>query len=314
MATSFLSRWWLVLGMTLVLWVISERIFWSFWRVDDTIGAALLTLVMYGIATYIALYAIEYFRVRTFSAFMLIGALFGWITEGIIAMTVMGGGGIPFPISLSWTGLAWHMLISVGVFLWWHRRVLQQSFWKSLLFSLAIGTGWGVWSMTWFFETPPVVTSFAGYAQHAFILSAFLFLGHFLINRSVSTFLPPWYERGIVFSLLGLFFIFVTIPTLWYVGVIIVLLGVVLYIPLARHRKLALPDTSTVLSELTTPVPIRNLLTIFVAPAVASLIYAGMLVPVFPLFPVNFVVLIVATLAGFVVFGLAWKKTYRATE
>ncbi len=234
MLKQFAQRWALVVGVTLILWVISERIFWSMWRPDEEIGGAVMTIVMYGIATYIALYAVEYFKVRTFWSCMLIGALYGWITEGIVAMTILGGG-IPFPFSLSWTALAWHMLISVGAFLYWHRKVLQQSFVKSLMFSSVIGLGWGLWNMTWFFENPPVVTTVTAYALHAFIISACVVLGHVLINLSRGVFRTPVAERVIVFALLGAFFVFITIPTVWPIGVAIAVLAGILYVPLKNY-------------------------------------------------------------------------------
>jgi hypothetical protein len=43
---------------------------------------------MYLLATYASLLTLEYFRVSSLWGLMLVGALYGWITEGIIAMTV----------------------------------------------------------------------------------------------------------------------------------------------------------------------------------------------------------------------------------
>lgn len=53
----------------------------------------------------------------------LVGAFFGWLVEGVFAMTLFGAEGILFPFTISWTGLAWHAIISVV--LGWY--VLQQA-------------------------------------------------------------------------------------------------------------------------------------------------------------------------------------------
>ena len=45
---------------------------------------------------------------------ILVGALYGWLVEGVVAATVYG----PLPVSLVWTGVAWHGLLTVGVG-WW---------------------------------------------------------------------------------------------------------------------------------------------------------------------------------------------------
>lgn len=59
------QRWMFLLGSSLILWAVSERIFWSFWRPDENIFAVLLTLWMYLLATYALLLTLEYFRVSS---------------------------------------------------------------------------------------------------------------------------------------------------------------------------------------------------------------------------------------------------------
>ncbi len=307
---TFFNRWAVVIGSSLIMWAVSERVFWSFWRPDETITGAFVTFCMYSMATYVALLAIEHFRVSGLPALIIVGALYGWIVEGIIAMTVFGLGGIPLPFSLSWTALAWHMPFSVVVLWWWHRRVLVASFWASLQFACWFGLAWGLWSMTWFFETPPLVTTVPAFALHALSVTALMVCGHVIMGRAPARFTAPRFEQGCIVLGLGLFFVLVTIPTIWYASIVIPLLGLAVFLPL-RHSRMRSGEVAVIFQELTVPVPLYNLMTLAAAPAIATGIYALMLNHQTLLLPINYVVLVVATVGGFLLFGWAWRQIYK---
>lgn len=300
------ARWSLVIGSTLILWAVSERLFWSMWRPGEVIWESLITFLMYGLAVYIMLCAIDYFRVSSLPAMILIGALYGWIVEGIIAMTVFGLGGIPLPFSLSWTALAWHMPFSVIALWWWYHKAVAVSFWSGVTYAVFMGLGWGLWSMTWFFEAEPVVTTVGAYAIHAIVVTVLMILGHLLMGQNALAFVAPKIEKGIVFGIVGLFFTFVTVPTIWYSLVVIPALGGLVYFLLSRHQRTQIQPQSAVLQELITPMPPRNLITLLLSPLVATFCYALMLSGSVPLFPINYIVLTITTTGGFILFGWAW--------
>src|SRR5262249_19862748 len=96
-------------------------------------------------------------RIRNASGLFLAGAAFGWIAEGVFAMTLFGGPSMAFPFTISWTGLAWHAPISVV--LGWHAlgvALRSRSLGLATWLSLGFGVFWGVWAYGWRFETPPV--------------------------------------------------------------------------------------------------------------------------------------------------------------
>lgn len=286
-----------VVGVTLILWAFSERIFWSFWRPDENFGEAAFTLFVYFIATYGVCLLLKSYEVRSVWGLVLVGAIYGWITEGLVAMTFFGAGGIPLPFSISWTGLAWHMLISVLLVLWIGRDYLQSNFWRSAGFNTLLGLFWGLWSMTWFFETPPVFTTPEAFAVHAWIMGCFLVLGHLLLNKS-SGFNSTKTEGVVIFGLILVWALTVTFLTVGpFLVILLFLFGITLWL---LHKEKRRPKPGfLVLDKIFKPAPVKNILTLFLIPFIASGFYQSLILGVIPPVPFNWVVLFVTTIAGF---------------
>src|SRR3954453_24137442 len=104
-----------VLANGYILFFLSPRVFWSFWRPGDNPPEFLVTWLAYCLLGWIFLDLVRRFRVASFSPLFLCGAVFGWVGEGVIVDTLYGDPTNPFPLSVSWTGLAWHALLTVGV-------------------------------------------------------------------------------------------------------------------------------------------------------------------------------------------------------
>ena len=102
---AFLRRMVLALAIGYIFFFYSERMFWSFLRADDTLLSQIPGWLVYSLFAYMTLAIIQHFRVRSIYALFLAGVVFGWIVEGIYAMTFFGGGGIPLPFSIIWTGV-----------------------------------------------------------------------------------------------------------------------------------------------------------------------------------------------------------------
>lgn len=296
-------------GAALIMWAISERIFWSVVHPGDSVVGIASSILPYWFATFFTVWGIEYFRVRTLPGIVLMGAFFGWFIEALVAMTLFGGAGIPLPFSISWTGLAWHMVISV-VFVWYlHRVAMATSFTRSLAYSAVLGVFWAFWSMTWFLENPPVVNDLGLYMVHAFAVAALMVIGHLLLSRKMSTFKPSWGEIGFVLLVTVAYTVAITIPALMFMSVGLVVLAAILYVPLRKLKMSSEPGS--VLAELSQPVPIRNILTLFAAPVIATLAYGLYLGNAGVVFPFNVATLFVTTPLGFIVLGWAVWRVYR---
>ena len=131
--------------------------------------------------SYIFLSAVGLFRVRSFWALFLAGALFGWAVEGILVPMVY----IEFPFGISWTSLGWHALIDVWIGWYLIRKILLKN--KPLytiLTAAAIGSFWGIWA-TWFWiegEYSPIpVLSFVPYTFGLIIL---LILAYMILEKA----------------------------------------------------------------------------------------------------------------------------------
>ena len=90
-----------------ILLFYSELVFWARPRPQDSLTGWLGTWLAYSLAGYVFLAAVQYFHVRDLWSLFLCGALFGWLTEGVIVQTMYDA----FPLQISWTGLAWHALL-----------------------------------------------------------------------------------------------------------------------------------------------------------------------------------------------------------
>ena len=105
----------ILLASGYILFFFSERVFWSFWRPGDTLPEFLITWFAYCLLAWIFLDLVRRFKVASFPPLFLCGAVFGWVDEGVVVDTLYGNSTNPLPLSISFTGLSWHALLSVGV-------------------------------------------------------------------------------------------------------------------------------------------------------------------------------------------------------
>lgn len=203
-----------VLATGYILFFYSERMFWSFPRPGDKLTDLLLTWIVYSIMAWVFLLLVRQCRVAAFPALFLAGAVFGWLAEGVVVDTMYGNATNPFPASISFTGLAWHALISVGVGWYWQARVLTAGSMKTItLFSVAVGLGWGLWAGWWPAELGKANTSLAAFAGHTIVTSILLLLAWWVLGvAGVEWFRPAKYELPVLLSLITLFFLGVRVP------------------------------------------------------------------------------------------------------
>jgi hypothetical protein len=144
------------------------------------------------------------FNVASFSPLFLCGAVFGWVGEGVVVDTLYGDPTNPLPLSVSWTGLAWHALLSVGLGWYLLGKVLtQEKSTRTAWLSVAVGIGWGLGAVWWPTELGKEAdTSVWGFASHAFLCSILFLLSWLILGVAR----PDWFQssRLATIVLLGL--------------------------------------------------------------------------------------------------------------
>lgn len=271
----FLARLGLALSTGVILTYFSE---WSFWArpLPETQPAALLgTILVYALAAYTFLTAVSFFRVRSIDALFLTGALYGWLVEGVVAQTLYQD----LPLNLSWTGLAWHALLTIQ-FGWWaltgalQRPGIAQAAGLSVLGGLVSGL-WAIW---WWTETPPPtpLPSFAGYAGWTTLALA---AAYALASRTrLQEFRPGRLEKLGLCLVLGAYYLLVTVPAQPLAALILPPIAGLTLVTLGRNasRERAVDLVSQRLRS--GPIPLRRLAALALWPAAASGLYAGLLV------------------------------------
>ena len=304
---TFIQR--IILGLALgyIFFFFGERVFWSFPHPGDTLISNFFGWLLYSYSAYLTLIVIEYFRVRAWWAVFLAGAFFGWLTEGVIAMTLFGGEGqLPFPIGISWTGLAWHALISV--FIGWYlvMMFLNGNHYKKItFFSIGLGIFWGVWSLAWALETPPIATTPDIYLLHGLIATFFLSVSYYIFSKfRLGGFASSrWEKIGLAIPVLA-FFLFVTIPAVGLFAAVLPVLFGILYFALKKNRDRE--TAPNVLESLSERPKIRSYFPLFLSPIIAALIYNSGIV-----LPTNFVIMGITTPLGFILLGISLYKAFR---
>lgn len=296
----------LLLGYIFVYW--SEMIFWSFWRPETTLIGYILAWVLYSFIAYVVLIVAEHYRVKTTAAYLLLGALFGWIDEGLFAMTLFGSGALPFPITISWTALAWHMLLSLGVGWLLTQRALSSSTKQTLLLALGTGLFWGFWASAWYLETPPVITSPPTFFLFAFLTTCLFAAAHLLLPHfAAKPFHATRAEKILVVLLMLAFFGFITVPTVPLAAIVLPALTLILWLPLRRNRA---RESSAIPHALQKIPTLRAGILVLIIPVTATFFYVA-LPGLSTFFPANLLVLIVSSVLGVVVFCVSWVKVWR---
>ncbi len=281
---SFLQRVTVTLCSGYIIVFYGEFVFWA---TPDREGMNLAGIIavwlLYSTMAYPFLCVVSSFKVRDPWAIFLAGAFYGWFEEGIVVQTTYGTPDTPFPMSISFTGLAWHAPIDVWIGWYLVRRVLAQNGpLATLALTCSIGLFYGLWGIFWLAEPPPPMkllldagrkdVLFIHFALFAFGTTALLVLAHWLYQRMQPTkFKPSKIELWTLGVLVLLYYAFVTVPAatkaLW---VLPPLMGVT-FLALFNHRRAETrPDAIVAFPERVRPL---NYMALFAIPLVAASIY-----------------------------------------
>jgi hypothetical protein len=258
-----------------ILFFFSERVFWSFWRPGDTIPEFLITWFAYCLLGWIFLDLVRRYRVASLPPLFLCGAVFGWVDEGVVVDTLYGNSTNPFPLSISFTGLSWHALLSIGVGWYLIGKVLtEEKPTRTALLSLAIGIGWGLWAVWWPSELGKEAnTSVWGFASHALPCSILFLLSWFVFGLAR----PDWFQSSrvgtiVLWGLVVAVFLAARVPARPYAALILPPLLAVCYLGLRRNARMELRPE--VLDGILGRIRPRNVMTLALIPLSAVAVYA----------------------------------------
>lgn len=303
---AFAQRIALALCTGAVFIVVSELMFWGRYDFAHKLLRDTLPLwLVYSCLAYLFLWLVRTFRVRRWPALFLAGGVYGWLGEGVIVQTMYDD----FPLNLSWTGLAWHSLLTVCGGWYVLRRSLRDGRPGPVARASAVGgVLWGLWSVWWWVEER-AVTPLPDYALYATICGLLLIAGLWGSSLLPATCFPPSRgEKVVMLSLLAGYYAFGTVRAAPISLLVLpVCLGLA-FAALDRNRRRETEED--VLVALAGRTPAAAYLGLLLLPAVAIAVYALLLWLGLRL-PTGAVFCVVTALAGFVLFAWSVVKLLR---
>ena len=210
----FLKRIVLVLATGYLLAYFSEFSFWAHYNAEMALPVPIFTWLLYSIFSYFFMITVVKFKARSIWALVITGSVYGWITEGIITDTLYGSHPeAPFPYSISWTGIAWHSLISVVVGWYIVRKALMENNYnKARKMSIIIGLVYGYWATGWILEGAG--TSIPLFAAFVFVTTLLLIVSYWFYDiLQPLEFKPTKTEIGVlVFAAVWIFILWTVFP------------------------------------------------------------------------------------------------------
>jgi hypothetical protein len=297
-----------VLAVGTVCFFLSEGFFWARWRTDFNFISSVQTWLIYCFITYTTLVIIDQFKVHDFWGVFLAGAIYGWLVEGVVVGTLYED----FPLGISFTGLAWHGLFSVGVGLYALPRLLRRAepgriAWISAAAGLVYG-GWAIW---WWGEDQGNINTPVPWFIYSLGMTLLCVFALWSAGRlsSKQTFSSQRRELTLLLIVWSVFFVFMRIFSYWWGLFVLPLLMLMCFLALRKGKKAALHGQRSVLQAIQGKVPLENLLMLLVMPVSALVLYSlayglGLLLPT------NILFYTILTPAGFVLLILALVKLF----
>ena len=284
----------------------SEYLFWSRVRPGDSLTDGAEIWFAYSLMAFVFIVLVSYFRVKNIWALFLAGAAFGWIAEGIVAQTAYD----MLPLSISFTGLAWHALITVWIGWFAMQKSLQSSnSWATLKLASVIGFIYGLWAISWWLEPDGGVSSVSEFSVFSFTATVFVILAYWLANWSSSeSFVFNRWVTIFISGIFVLFFCFVTIPNIPLAAIILPVLFGLVYWGLSQNRKNE--REGSILGVFSGRVSIWKYLSVLALPTTSVLVYA-LAMSLNLQWHTNWVLYLVTTPLGFILFGISLYKSWR---
>lgn len=281
------SSWWrrglALLVVAALLTAFSETFYWYAGGTDYP-----ARVIFYLIPTTALLWTIARWPGSRWPTVVLAGAVYGFVTEGVLTTVVYGG--FPFdPFAISYTALAWHALISVGFGLvLLHRLLASGSVTRAVAAIALFGAFWGVWATT--LRLPPgdgdelpALASLIGnvdvgaFALYTVAATAVVGACHLLLGRLVRPAdLSPgqgWLRFVLVAG--TVWFVILVVPAAPWAPIELAALLALCAWGLTRYSRSA-ASTPPLASVICAPVPARRLGLLAALPLAAVATYAAL--------------------------------------
>ena len=284
----------------------SEHLFWSRVRPGDSFKDWFGAWIVYSLMAYVFLVLVSYFRVKNRWALFLAGAAFGWIGEGIVVQTAYD----MLPLSISFTGLAWHALLTVWIGWYAIRKSILFSDTGSMLkLAATVGVLYGLWAIHWWLEPDGGVSSLSEFAAFSFVTTLLVIVAYWLANWSSSEpFVLHRWTLIFIFGLVVLYFSLITVPAVPIAVIVLpILLGLV-YLGLRQNRLDEEPGS--LLDTLRGRASIWKYLSLLAIPVTSVLVYGIALYFHFQ-WPTHWVLYLITTPLGFLLFGISLYRLLR---
>jgi hypothetical protein len=295
----------LVLSAGYILMYFSEHLFWARFRPGiDGPANYLATWAAYSLAGYAALAVISAFMARRPEAVFLAGAVFGWLVEGVIVGTAYES----LPLSISFTGLAWHAAISLCAGLWLIPAVLSRRDFLILPVAVLTGLLFGLWGMNWNANPAEYHASAAEFFLYAAVTGVLLVvaLGVFCALRASPVRMHPA-EGAVLFWLAAFFFVVRAVEQPIAACILPVLMGMTFFALRRNRRK---ESAGSLLERPLARVSARSLAALLLIPFSAAAVY----VPSVRLgwnIPTNVGFYLILTPMGFILYFASWVRILR---
>jgi hypothetical protein len=296
----------LVLSTGYIFVFFSEHVFWARIRPDDSLKNWISAWLAYSLMAFVFLHLVTHFKVANRWALFLAGAAFGWMAEGIVVQTTYES----LPLSISFTGLAWHALITIWIGWYALRQKLSDpSSLPTLKLAATIGAGYGLWAITWWLEPDGGVATLGEFSTFVLTTSILVIIAFWLANWSASElFTPNRWATGIIYSLFILYFIFIAVPAAPVAILILPVLFALIYFGLRKNKRVEQNDS--LLTSLTNRTSPLNYLSLLALPLTAIAVYAAALTLNLQ-WQTNWILYLITTPLGFILFGMSLFKIWR---
>ncbi len=297
------------LALASVIW--SESWFWGRWRPEDTALGFAETVLGYALVVQVVRFVCDRWAVAAsgpgvWARIFLIGALYGWLVEGVLVTTVID----ELPLTLVATGLSWHALFTVLLGWWWMPRLLAAPLRRSILPLAAVGVGVGGWASFWRFEEG-VITSIPDYALFAALTTVGYAAGRALWWSLRDRARPGLLGTSVAVALLAALAVLHAIDQpLTLIGPALVGVAILALATTRPRTADATELTGAVPEGAVAPAPYGSLCRLAIVPAVA--------IPIFAMFsaapeaiPTGWFFFIVSVPLSAVLFVVAWVYSYR---
>lgn len=225
-----------ILATGYILVFYSEFVFWARVRPGDSLLGWASTWLAYSVMAFVFLSLLARFRVSTVWALFLAGAAFGWLLEGLVVQTTYEN----LPLSISFTALSWHALITIWVGWYALRRALLAGPRSTLLWAAAVGLFFGFWAMSWWVEPDGGVAHPLDFARFAMLTSLLLIVAYWVYDRTVPGFFAPSRIAEIAVAvLLAVYFVLVTVRAAPVAALVLPVLLGALFLALRHNQRLA---------------------------------------------------------------------------